>query len=247
MDIVLYRNIVRVWVPTTTELLRGAEVETERGQRGRGASAGGDCSKVVYGPLSLDAVFSQARGRCGSVVSHLLPLGIQIIQTHCAEDRVVDNGRDGVCWQALHWLLRRVLSWCLGEVERARRRSLRLRRREQNLRGRDLRDPSRAGPRAVQVPGPPSRAPCCASSSLRVPHRVSSRTRILTVCSDTEPSQSRRALPSVEHFVSCHPDSSLHKCSRILYARPSRAAGVNISILKRQYVVKVLIHPAVFC
>ena len=131
-------------MPTTTELLRGAEVETERGQRGRGASAGGDCSKVVYGPLSLDAVFSQARGRCGSVVSHLLPLGIQIIQTHCAEDRVVDNGRDGVCWQALHWLLRRVLSWCLGEVERARRRSFRLRRREQNLRGRGLRDPSRA-------------------------------------------------------------------------------------------------------
>jgi hypothetical protein len=26
----------------------------------------------------------------------------------------------------------------------------------------------------------------------------------------------RRALPSVEHFVSCHPDSTLHKCSRIL-------------------------------
>jgi hypothetical protein len=26
---------------------------------------------------------------------------------------------------------------------------------------------------------------------------------------DTETSQSRRALPSVEHFVSCHPDSSL--------------------------------------
>ena len=25
----------------------------------------------------------------------------------------------------------------------------------------------------------------------------------------TEPSQSRRALPSVGHFVSCHPDSSL--------------------------------------
>eukprot|EP01046_Picozoa_sp_COSAG06_P067701 COSAG06_NODE_17675_length_926_cov_27.675937_1_plen_60_part_10 len=27
----------------------------------------------------------------------------------------------------------------------------------------------------------------------------------------------RRALPSVEHFVSCHPDSRLHKCGRILY------------------------------
>jgi hypothetical protein len=30
-----------------------------------------------------------------------------------------------------------------------------------------------------------------------------------TVDSDTEPSQLRRALPSVEHFVFCHPDSSL--------------------------------------
>jgi hypothetical protein len=30
----------------------------------------------------------------------------------------------------------------------------------------------------------------------------------------------RRALPSVEHFVSCHPDSILHKCGRILYPPP---------------------------
>jgi hypothetical protein len=28
----------------------------------------------------------------------------------------------------------------------------------------------------------------------------------------------RRALPSVEHFVSCHPDSVLQQYSRILYA-----------------------------
>jgi hypothetical protein len=33
---------------------------------------------------------------------------------------------------------------------------------------------------------------------------------------DTEPPQLRRALPSVEHFVSCHPDSRLHECGRIL-------------------------------
>jgi hypothetical protein len=29
--------------------------------------------------------------------------------------------------------------------------------------------------------------------------------------------RSGRALPSVGHFVSCHPDSRLHKCGRILY------------------------------
>ena len=27
------------------------------------------------------------------------------------------------------------------------------------------------------------------------------------------------ALPSVEHFVSCHPDSRLHKYGRILYSK----------------------------
>jgi hypothetical protein len=37
------------------------------------------------------------------------------------------------------------------------------------------------------------------------------------VLKDTEPPQLRRALPSVEHFVSCHPGSRLHKCGRILY------------------------------
>eukprot|EP01046_Picozoa_sp_COSAG06_P031182 COSAG06_NODE_3015_length_5959_cov_59.427645_4_plen_167_part_00 len=43
-----------------------------------------------------------------------------------------------------------------------------------------------------------------------------------------EPSQLRRALPSVEHLLSCHPDSRLHKCSRILYFRSwidARGAG----------------------
>jgi hypothetical protein len=35
--------------------------------------------------------------------------------------------------------------------------------------------------------------------------------------SGMESPQLRRALPSVEHFVSCHPDSRLHKYGRILY------------------------------
>ena len=39
---------------------------------------------------------------------------------------------------------------------------------------------------------------------------------------DTEPSQSRRALPSVEHFVSCHPDTAAmpHIAPVILKRRP---------------------------
>jgi hypothetical protein len=39
---------------------------------------------------------------------------------------------------------------------------------------------------------------------------------------DIEPPQLRRALASVEHFVSCHPDSSLHKYGRILYIYRAR-------------------------
>jgi hypothetical protein len=37
------------------------------------------------------------------------------------------------------------------------------------------------------------------------------RTLTLYVQYGTEPSQLRRALPSVEHFVSCHPDITLHR------------------------------------
>jgi hypothetical protein len=40
---------------------------------------------------------------------------------------------------------------------------------------------------------------------------------ISRLAKDIEPPQLRRALPSVEHFVSCHPDSRLHKYGRILY------------------------------
>ena len=50
---------------------------------------------------------------------------------------------------------------------------------------------------------------------------------VLRVCvCDTEPSQLRRALPSVEHFVSCHPDSVLQQYSRILYVIDEYRIGV---------------------
>ena len=49
---------------------------------------------------------------------------------------------------------------------------------------------------------------------------------------DTEPSQLRRALPSVEHFVFCHPDSSLLNtavfCTRVYIAIASHAGAAVI-------------------
>jgi hypothetical protein len=36
----------------------------------------------------------------------------------------------------------------------------------------------------------------------------------------------KRALPSVEHFVSSHTDSRLHKYSRILYLAPPSSLAI---------------------
>jgi hypothetical protein len=50
---------------------------------------------------------------------------------------------------------------------------------------------------------------------------------------DTEPSQLRRALPSVEHFVSSHTDSRLHKYSRILYPTRDYSGKKPINAISR--------------